>query len=648
MTDELYVTDEAGGDGWRLLLGDSCERLGEIGDESVDLSVHSPPFDSLYTYSDSVRDLGNSASRDEFLAHYAYVISDLLRVTRPGRVACVHVMDLSTTKAAHGVIGLTDFSGQVVQAYQAEGWTYVARITIRKNPQAAATRTHAQGLAFAQLRRDRSMTRPVHPDYLLIFRKPGENLLPVDAPITGLGLMADNDTWIRWAEAIWDDVRETRTLNVVQAREDRDERHICLAAGSLVLTKDGYVPIEDVPVGTEVLTHAGRWMPVLARRCNGIEPVIRTCAQGVADLRTTADHQLWIRRAEGAKPRAYARAADPEWIRASEALGSYLNLRLPPIEDSALTVDECWVVGRWLGDGHRASAHRRSGTRGGTGQFVISCADGESAGLLTRLGRHAGHIANTGTAVQIALRDLSSSARSVLARCGEDAASKRVPGELLALPPIKAEAVLAGYLSADGHYVEQRDQWMASSVSRALLLGMALVAQQARGVVASVYAGRPERKHMIAGRTVLAKQDWIFGFRNSPGYRQSGWIGDDGAWKKVRRSEPAGHAEVWDLQIAGDGSFVAEGAAVHNCPLSLDIVERCVLLWSNPGETVLSPFAGIGSEGWGAVRNRRRFVGIELKPSYWKVAVRNLQDVERDRDAPVLFDLDEMTADAPA
>jgi DNA modification methylase len=224
---DMYVTDEAAGEGWRLLLGDSCERLAEFPDESVDLSVHSPPFDSLYTYSDSIRDLGNSATRAEFLAHYSYVIRDLYRLTKPGRLTCVHVMDLSTTKATHGVTGLTDFSGQVIQAYQAEGWTYVDRVTIRKNPQAAAQRTHAQGLAFAQLRRDRSMTRPVHPDYLLVFRKPGENAVRIDSPITNMGDTADNDLWIRWAEAIWDDIRETRTLNVAVAREERDERHIC-------------------------------------------------------------------------------------------------------------------------------------------------------------------------------------------------------------------------------------------------------------------------------------------------------------------------------------------------------------------------------------------------------------------------------------
>lgn len=233
--EEFYDTDEALGENYRFLLGDSCEELPKMESDSVDLSVHSPPFDSLYTYSPSARDMGNSADRATFLAHYGFVIRELFRLTKPGRMACVHVMDLSTTKASHGVTGLTDFSGQVVEAYLAEGWVYVGRITIRKNPQAAAQRTKAQGLAFAQLHRDRSMTRPVHPDYLLLFRKPGQNAVPITSPLSESGdERADNDLWIKWAEAIWDDIRETNTLNVRVAREDADERHLCPLALDLI------------------------------------------------------------------------------------------------------------------------------------------------------------------------------------------------------------------------------------------------------------------------------------------------------------------------------------------------------------------------------------------------------------------------------
>lgn len=215
-----YVTDEAQGDGWKLLLGDSCERISEIEPESVDLSVFSPPFASLYTYSPSQRDLGNSFDRDEFFEHFRYVIDGLLAATKPGRLACVHVMQLSTTKATHGVIGLTDFRGQTIDAFQRSGWTYYSEVTIDKDPQAQAIRTKAHCLMFNTLHRDSAHTRPALADYLILFRKPGENAVPIKTDV-------DNETWIKWAHPIWYDIRESDTLNKRSAREDGDEKHIC-------------------------------------------------------------------------------------------------------------------------------------------------------------------------------------------------------------------------------------------------------------------------------------------------------------------------------------------------------------------------------------------------------------------------------------
>lgn len=217
---DVYETDQAGGQSWSMLLGDSCERLAELPDDSIDLSVMSPPFASLYTYSPSIRDLGNCATRDEFLEHYRYVIAHLLRVTKPGRLMCVHVQQLSTTKATHGVIGLTDFRGQVIAAHQAEGWIYHGEVTVNKNPQAQAIRTKAQALMFNTLRRDSASTRPALADYLILLRKPGQNAVPIKAEV-------DNETWIKWAEPVWWDISETDTLNARAGRDEADERHIC-------------------------------------------------------------------------------------------------------------------------------------------------------------------------------------------------------------------------------------------------------------------------------------------------------------------------------------------------------------------------------------------------------------------------------------
>lgn len=216
----IYTTDDAHGTGWRLILGDSCERMSEIADNSVDLSVSSPPFASLFTYSPSLRDLGNSANRAEFIEHYGFIIAESLRVTAPGRICCVHVQQLTTTKATHGYMGLTDFRGQVIQAYIDAGWIYYGEVTVNKDPQAQAIRTKAHALTFATKNRDSAGTRPALADYLLIFKKPGDNTVPIKNDVT-------NDEWIEWAQPIWWDIRETRTLNFRPGREDNDERHIC-------------------------------------------------------------------------------------------------------------------------------------------------------------------------------------------------------------------------------------------------------------------------------------------------------------------------------------------------------------------------------------------------------------------------------------
>ncbi len=220
MATDTYMTAEESGDGWDLWLGDSCERMAEIPDDSIGLSVYSPPFASLFTYSPSARDLGNSASRDEFFEHYRYIIRENLRITMPGRVCAVHVQQLTTTMSTNGVIGLTDFRGQVIKAYVDAGWIFHGEVTVDKDPQAQAIRTKAQALMFVTKNRDSSMTRPALADYLLLFRKPGDNEIPIKTDVT-------NDEWIEWARPVWLDIKETNTLNARVARESADERHIC-------------------------------------------------------------------------------------------------------------------------------------------------------------------------------------------------------------------------------------------------------------------------------------------------------------------------------------------------------------------------------------------------------------------------------------
>lgn len=240
---EDYITADERGQNWHLMLGDSCERLAEIDTDTVDLSICSPPFDSLYTYSPSLRDLGNSSSRVEFLDHYRFIVNEQLRITKPGRIACVHVQQIATKKAVDGYIGLTDFRGDVIRLFQDVGWIFFGEVTVWKDPQAQSIRTKSQQLAFASKNRDSARVRPAMADYLLVFKKPGDNAVRIPHDVTNGEVT--NDDWIEWASPIWADthaggwltddgglcpvwhgIKETDTLNVRVARESADERHI--------------------------------------------------------------------------------------------------------------------------------------------------------------------------------------------------------------------------------------------------------------------------------------------------------------------------------------------------------------------------------------------------------------------------------------
>lgn len=239
MTVQPYITDDATGSGWHLMLGDSCERLTELDDDSIDLCVYSPPFASLYTYSASDRDLGNSTSMDEFTEHYRYVIDQVLRVVKPGRIIAVHCQQVALQKWRDGVIGLHDFRGDLIRAHVDAGYTFYGEVTVWKNPQSQQIVKKVAALSFANLEKDSTRSRPALGDYLLIFRAPGDTERPVIPECS-------RDEWIEWASPIWStnndpadgidagpfhgawwDIRETDTLNTAVAREAADERHIC-------------------------------------------------------------------------------------------------------------------------------------------------------------------------------------------------------------------------------------------------------------------------------------------------------------------------------------------------------------------------------------------------------------------------------------
>lgn len=219
-----YKTNVVKGRNFTVYLGDSCEKLTEIKDGSIDLSVYSPPFMDLFVYSNSNRDIGNCKGADEFFKHYEFIVKELNRVTKDGRLSCVHTSDIPAMANRDGYIGLKDFPGEVLRLHERTGWIFVGRCFIQKNPQAQAIRVKSKSLLFVQLNKDSSHSRPALVDQILIFRKKGDNKVPI-TPVANNEM--DNETWIRWAHGIWTDISETKTLQFYIARDRDDEKHIC-------------------------------------------------------------------------------------------------------------------------------------------------------------------------------------------------------------------------------------------------------------------------------------------------------------------------------------------------------------------------------------------------------------------------------------
>jgi len=236
-------------DKYALYHGDCCEVIKDIPDDSIGFSIFSPPFCNLYSYSDSKADMGNSKTYNEFFEHFGFLVQELYRVMLPGRIVAVHCMDLPIFKSVSGFIGLRDFPGKIIELFLKKGFIYHSRHCIWKDPLLAAVRTKAIGLAHKQIIKDSSMCRTGIPDYILSFRKRGENPIPIknDSGLTvyygsrnvpkeldrfiGYEKQKTNKRshwiWQQYASPVWFDIRQTRVLSYRKGRESDDEKHIC-------------------------------------------------------------------------------------------------------------------------------------------------------------------------------------------------------------------------------------------------------------------------------------------------------------------------------------------------------------------------------------------------------------------------------------
>lgn len=213
---EQTITDK-----WAIYNGDCVDVVSGIPDASIGYSIFSPPFSSLYTYSNSPRDMGNCRGDDDFFQHMGFLIDELRRVMMPGRDVSFHCMLLPTSKVRDGVIGLKDFRGDLIRAFQARGFIYHSEVCIWKDPVTAMQRTKALGLLHKTVRTNGSMSRQGIPDYLVTMRAPGDPVHKVthdDYPVS---------KWQRVASPVWMDINPQDTLQYRSAREHEDERHIC-------------------------------------------------------------------------------------------------------------------------------------------------------------------------------------------------------------------------------------------------------------------------------------------------------------------------------------------------------------------------------------------------------------------------------------
>lgn len=272
-------------DRFALYNGDSCEILTEIPDDSVHYEIFSPPFASLYTYSNSERDLGNCRSDDEFFEHFEFIVNELYRVLMPGRLVSFHCMNLPTSKERDGYIGIKDFRGDLIRLFQKCGFIYHSEVCIWKNPVTAMQRTKAIGLLHKQLKKDSTISRQGIPDYLVTMRKPGDNA----EPVTHTNESFPVNIWQRYASPVWDDINPSDTLQARSCRDEKDEKHICplqltvIRRGINLWTNPGDVVLTPfMGIGSEavVALEQGRkaigielkpsWYRQAVRNCRGV------------------------------------------------------------------------------------------------------------------------------------------------------------------------------------------------------------------------------------------------------------------------------------------------------------------------------------------------------------------------------------------
>lgn len=284
---EISVTAQSLSDNYALYNGDSCEVLKGVPDNSIHFEIYSPPFASLYTYSNSERDLGNCRTKTEFFEHFEFIVSELYRVLMPGRIMAVHCMNLPTSKERDGFIGIEDFRGELIRLFQSAGFIYHSEVCIWKDPVVAMQRTKALGLLHKQIKKDSCMSRQGIPDYLVAMRKPGDN----PERVTHTNESFPVSVWQKYASPIWTDINPSDTLQATSCRDEKDEKHICPLQLTVIRralnlwTNEGDTVLSPfMGIGSEgvVALECGRKFVGVELKPTWYEQAVRNCASATA------------------------------------------------------------------------------------------------------------------------------------------------------------------------------------------------------------------------------------------------------------------------------------------------------------------------------------------------------------------------------
>lgn len=654
----MNIIDQEVGENHALYCGDCLAVIPTIPDESIHLSLYSPPFCGLFHYSSSERDMSNCRTYEEFFTNYEFLVRELYRVTLPGRLTGVHAMDVPRDGANVGG-GLVDFPGDIIRLHEKCGFRYTGRYCVWKEPLAVRNRTMAKGLMHRQVVEDSSLCDCASADYLLMFRKKGENPIPIAHP---RGLMS-----YAGERPIPGDLLRYRGWKGKQTENRYSHwvwrQYACYSSDTEVLTQTGWklhqeVSLDDVVCCFNIDTNAQEWhhpSHIHAFPSNGDMVNINGGTKSPLDILVTPNHRMVVQPGYPLPVGSRKPHKNPRrWAFREAGTLSTSKWQVPYAIGADTTgnggdVAFARFLGWWISEGSLAY-----------GAPVLTQVVGRTSERMretvAEIGYNANYLVQDSSERQrqpcmhLRLRGAVDLGIWLREQCGGKTRVKHIPERAFSWSVEVRRALLEALIDGDGtRHTEDRFTYCTTSCQLADDVQRLAISVGYSGRIAS----REETDERRAPRTyyvhIGSRKYVTIQPRNFSTVPYSGMVYcltvPTGSYVTRRngRMAIAGNSAFWDDVRVGRILPYKEGREAdderHMHPLQLDVIERCVVLWSNPGEVVLTPFLGVGSEVAGALMNGRKGLGIELKTSYFRQAQRNIRAVldSRGEEQPDLF-----------